>query len=466
MTPTLRKHQLASVKFDAKHERVFDMSDAGTGKTAVRIAAFSARRRKGGGCLLVLGPRSILKNAWEKDFRTFAPDMKVSIATAANREAAFKITADAYVTNHDAAKWLVKQKASFWDRFDEIVIDESTAFKHYTAQRSRAACKIVNHFKRRSLLTATPTSNGVLDIWHQAFLLDNGKRLGSSYFSFRNTVCRPEQVGRDPRAIKWNDIPGAEEAVFGLLDDITVRHELDKCADIPPNHEFVVEYDIPPKVRKTYDQMLKSQLVLLLNRTAGDIILGKPGAYKTVTAINAAAVFTKLSQICSGAVYGEDGKHVLVDTGRYELITDLAEQRQHSLVFFLWKHQRDELIREFTSRGLSHCVLDGNTTDRERGSMVQLYQAGRYRIMLAHPQSAAHGLTLTKGTATIWSSPTYNLEWMKQGSLRQRRIGQKQKTETIIVLAPRTIEEDIYEKLLKKDSKMTGLLDLFGSLKC
>jgi SNF2 family DNA or RNA helicase len=81
-----------------------------------------------------------------------------------------------------------------------------------------------------------------------------------------------------------------------------------------------------------------------------------------------------------------------------------------------------------------------------------------YRIILAHPQSAAHGLTLTKGTASIWASPTYNLEHYQQGFRRIYRAGQTQKTETIVIVAENTIEERVWEALQNKKVKMDELL--------
>ncbi len=93
--------------------------------------------------------------------------------------------------------------------------------------------------------------------------------------------------------------------------------------------------------------------------------------------------------------------------------------------------------------------------------MVQGYQAGVYQTMFAHPKSAAHGLTLTKGTATIWSSPTDDLEIFVQGSKRQHRMGQTEKTETIVVVAKDTFDEKVYNNMLSKDARMTNLLDLF-----
>ena len=87
-------HQAVSIKHDAVNPLVFDMSDAGTGKTFVRIMGFSARRAKRGGCMIVLAPRTLLRAAWANDFHTFAPHLKISVAPAEVREDAFNVDAD------------------------------------------------------------------------------------------------------------------------------------------------------------------------------------------------------------------------------------------------------------------------------------------------------------------------------------------------------------------------------------
>jgi SNF2 family DNA or RNA helicase len=166
----------------------------------------------------------------------------------------------------------------------------------------------------------------------------------------------------------------------------------------------------------------------------------------------------------SGAVYDNESKYHVLDTGRYEMILDMIEQRSHSLVFFHWKHQREQLSQLADKRGLAYCVLDGNASDRERNEMIAGYQAGKFRVMFAHPRSAAHGLTLTKGTSTIWTGPTYDLELFEQGNKRQARIGQTEKTEVVVVIAKDTIEEKVYEMLTKKNVRMKNLLDLFASM--
>lgn len=425
-----------------------------TGKTRVQIELFAARRAAGGGAALVIAPKSLLRSAWEDDFKKFAPQVTVSVASADKREQAFNTPADVYVTNTDAVNWLVKQDAKFFKRFDTLIIDELSAFKHHTSGRSKAMNKIKKHFKYRYGLTGTPNSNTITDLWHQMFILDDGQRLGKSFYQFRNSTQTPEQVGPQANMLKWTDKPGAEIAVGGMIQDMVVRHKFEECIDIPANHEYSVPYHMPPKQAKLYQQFEKNAVAAL-------------SSGKVISALNAAGVMTKLMQIASGASYSEglEGEdYVSIDTSRYELVADLAEQRDHSVVFFNWQHQKDHLITEFKKKGLTYAVIDGSTSDKARKEAVDLFQQGFYRVLLAHPQSAAHGLTLTKGTATIWASPTYNLEHWLQGNRRIYRAGQTQKTETIVVLAPGTVEDKVFQKLSDKNVRQTSMLSFLQSM--
>lgn len=448
----LWKHQKTSIAFGDKNPRMLDLSDPGTAKTRVQLELFAKRRRKRGGAALVLAPKTLLKSAWGNDASEFVPDMKYSLCFADKREKYFGVDADLYITNIDAVNWLVKQKPAFFKKFDTLVIDEITAFKHHTSARSRAVNKIKKYFHYRAGLSGTPNSNTICDIWHPALIIDDGKRLGTSFYGFRSNVCIPEQVGPSAQMVKWVDKDGAEEAVFDLLSDITIRHKFEDCIDIPPTHKATVMYDMPPAQMKAYLEMEKTQMLALKQAKA------------SVLAINAATVTTKLLQIASGAVYESPDKYHIIDTGRYEMVMDLVGGRKHPIVFFLWKHQRDELVKEAIKRKLRFCVIDGTASDAQRSEMVRAYQAGFYDVMFAHPKTAAHGLTLTKGTSIIWPSPTYDLEWFSQANKRQARAGQTEKTEIIIVLANGTIETKVYEKLLIKNARMGNLLDLFAEV--
>jgi len=429
-----------------------DLSDPGTGKTRVQIDLFAQRRQAGGKCALVLAPKSALEATWEGDFNKFQPELTVSVCYANKREQSFlEVPADVYITNTDATRWLAKQKPEFFKKFDTLIIDEASAFKHRTSQRSRSLKKIVKHFKYRYTLTGTPNANSILDIWHQALVVDDGARLGQSFMAFRAAMATPVQVGPAANMVRWDDKPGAAEAVSDLLSDITVRYVFEDCHDIPPNHIYTKSFSLAPAQLASYIDMEKNAVLEMEN---GNVI----------NAVNAAALVTKLLQISSGAVYGGEGESVHIDDTRYQLITDLVADRRHSLVFFNWTHQSEALQRHFKAAGITCGVLDGHTTARQRAALVEDYQKGYYRVLLAHPQTAAHSLTLTRATSTIWSSPTYNLEHFLQGNRRIYRAGQTEKTETILIEAKHTIEPTVYKKLSAKNVKQLDFLRFIKDL--
>ena len=443
MKITEMKHQTQSLKFMEKRKVVFDMSDPGTGKTYVEIKDFVRQHKKDKKAMLVVCPKSLMVAAWANDIKKFAPHLKVSVARADNRKEALNANADVYIINTDGVKELLKYAKPFWKKFGRLVVDESTTFKHHTSQRSKALAKTVKYFEWRRLMSGTPTSNGICDLWHQVFLLDGGARLGKSFFAFRSACCVPEQVGPSANHLKWVDREGIEVQVGMLIEDIVIRHKFEECVDIPPNHKYSVNFQLTTKHRKVYEELKDQSIAFLRNNNS-------------VTAVNKAVLAQKLLQVASGAVYDDAGGHTAIASERYELALDLVEARKHTIVFYTWEHQLTELVKEAKSRKVSYAVWNSNHPEIETE-----FQSGKYQVLFAHPQSAGHGLTLTKGTATIWASPTYNLEHFLQGLKRVHRISQKFATETIVIVAEDTADEKAYLSLMNKDAKMTALLGEF-----
>jgi SNF2 family DNA or RNA helicase len=443
--PPLFKHQEDTVEFFLRTPRVLCFSDAGTGKT--RSVIESIRAQKHLGKTLILAPKSILEPAWGNDIRKFAPELTYSVARAHNRRQGFDANVDVIITNFDAVQWLfeeVKKKGRKLDMFYMVVMDESTAFKNSSAQRSKKLAAMIDNFSHRIALTGTPAPNTILDIWHQAYLIDGGERLGKSFYKFRGVACEPENPFASFKT--WKDKPGIKEAVADLLSPIVIRHKLEDCLDIPENHVVEYTFQLNATARAAYKQMVKESLL--------DCDLG------AITAAQAGVLASKLSQIASGAVYGDENTTILLGEERTELIVQLIEERDQCVVAFLWKHQRNALQAAFEKAGIAYGVIDGEATDKQREAAVADFQAGNLKVILAHPQSAGHGLTLTRGTTTIWASPTYNAEFYAQFNARIYRATQTKRTTTIHIVAEDTIDSDVYKKLLNKHMNMLDLLAL------
>lgn len=433
-------HQEESIKFLKTRKEVFDQSDAGTGKTLVEIMDFVQRHKKDGKRLLVLCPKSLMRAAWYQDIGKFAPHLRVSLCYANKRKESLAADADVFVVNVDGVKDLVKiTDKAFWKKFGTLVIDESDAFMHHTSQRSKAAAKIRDHFEYVRLLSATPQGNTICDQWHQYYLLDKGKRLGKSFFGFRSACCTPEQSGPKAAHLTWTDKPDIELVVAELVKDITIRHKFENCVDIPPIHTYTMSFELDKKHMAAYNEMKDEALMIIKD--------------EVITAVNAAVVAQKLLQIASGAVYDGNGKYVKVASERYELVLDLVCDRPHTVVFYTWEHQLEELVAEAKKRKIEWVVWNP-----DEPTIVDDFQAGKYRVIFAHPASAAHGLTLTKATTVIWASPTFNVRHFIQGTKRIHRIGQKQKTENIIVIAEGTADEKAFESMQRKEANLIKFL--------
>jgi SNF2 family DNA or RNA helicase len=292
-------------------------------------------------------------------------------------------------------------------------------------------------------MSGTPTPQGIIDIWSQIFMVDEGQRLGNSFYRFRNNTYTPEKKGA---FTTWKEKEGMAEAVADLIADITIRNRREDCMDLPPNHIVHRRISLSPTHMRKYQELKKRALVEL---ETGD-----------VSAVNAAVLLTKLLQLASGAVYDEFGEPHLVSTDRYELIADLVDERDCTVVFFMWAHQRTWLEKEFAARGLSCEVIDGSVSSKKRESAVAKFQNGELRVILCQIQSAAHGITLTRGATTIFASLTYNAEYFEQAKARIDRGGQTRPTETILITAEGTVENELYSKLMDKTFKMTNLLEI------
>ena len=437
------EHQKVTTDFIKDNNRCLITSDPGTGKTRSVLDAIVDRESR----TLVLAPLSILEASWGDDILKFTPDLSYAVAYAKNREKAFKSDARVVITNHDAVKWILKSK-HLLDGFDTLVIDEFTAFKNKDSQRSKAMLKLSTLFENRIAMSGTPNSNGICDVWHPALIVDEGERLGRRFYSFRASVCTPRFNGF---ANEWVQKDNAEETVAAALSDINIRYELTECIDMPPQTVRTMYVTLPKKIMNQYKTLSEDSV----------LYTGKA----TINAVHAGSKVKKLLQLCTGSVYDEHGDVQSIHSERYDLVMQLVSQRAQSLVAFNWKHEQRYMVELADKLGIKHATIDGSVAAHKRKEIVDRLQAGQLQVVFCHPQSAGHGLTMTKAKTVIWASPTYNAEHYQQFNRRIYRAGQTEKTEVIQIAARDTWEPDVYAKLEGKVERMDELLGILNKLK-
>lgn len=444
--PPLFKHQKETADFIVPKPSTFVTSTPGTGKTRSLLEVHSQTPHK----TLVISPKTIMEPAWGQDLDLFYPNIEYGIFDRKHQNKPFYFqdlfeNHEIVIINHDAVHDVLTKAKPYLKDYDRLVYDEFTAVKNRTAARSKATEKLAHEFEYKTLLSGSPTPRDLCDIWHPAFILDGGQRLGSNFFAFRNAICQPVAKGYHQQFVEWEILPGAVEEVAHTLRDITIRHELEDVVEMPDRIYRPMVIKMPAKLRKAYNEM---KTMAILELESGNI-----------SAVNKAVLQTKLLQICGGSIYDNNGDAKLLHTDKYNLITQLVKEREASLVFFIWRHQRDIMVKLFKKAGIEAAVIDGHTTQTQRGQIVKDFQNGKYDVVLLQPAAAAHGLTLTRSTTTIWASPTYNYEHFIQANHRDYRIGQKKKSEVIMVQYENTLEQSVYnDNLASKKQNQDRLL--------
>jgi SNF2 family DNA or RNA helicase len=141
-----------------------------------------------------------------------------------------------------------------------------------------------------------------------------------------------------------------------------------------------------------------------------------------------------------------------------ELVEELSGKP--ALVAYEFDHERERLQERFPN---APYIGGGVPANRFREIEIA-WNKGEIPVLLAQPQSVAHGLNLMGTSAhVIWYTVTWNLELYEQLIRRVWRQGQK---ETVIVhhiTARKTVDEVVLKCLNKKDQTQSRLLDALKS---
>lgn len=397
--------------------------------------------------VLVIGPLRVCASVWPEERRKWDGldflKMSVMVGSAKQREAALRTPADIYVINRENVKWLIdllEKRHMPWP-FDMVVIDELSSFKNHQSQRWKALRKVRPQIRRMVGLTGTPASNGLMDLWAETFLIDKGVRLGRFIGRYREAYFRA--AGMNPyTGVVYNYIPlpGAEEAIYSKIYDISVSMKALDYLDMPEQVTVNHYVDMEPAERDLYDAM-KKELLVEVNG-------------ETIDAANAAVLSGKLLQMANGALYNADREIRVIHDRKLEMLGDLIEQAngQNVLVAYWYQHDH-ERIREYLTE------LGYKPRDLKSDQDIADWNAGKIQVALISPASAGHGLNIQRGGhILIWFSLVWSLELYQQTNARLWRQGQKEVVTIHHIGCKGTVDEDVLSALKRKDTTQQNLI--------
>ena len=436
--------QRVTASFLCLHPRAFVLSDMGTGKTlaALWAADFIMHCDPGTRCLVV-APLSTLRRVWsDAIFENLLGrrDCVVLHGERAKRRALLDEPHDFYIINPEGLEIIASELAQRTD-IRIAICDEASMFKDRTTRRHAVARKLIVPMDYVWLMTGTPTPNAPTDAYGLAKLVNGAQ--GESFASFRNrTMMQLSQF-------MWRPRVGAHNEVHRLLQP-AVRFAISDCIDLPPCTTQRREVDLSPAQAKAYRDLKRDY-----------VLMTKQGP---ITAVNEAVLRLKLIQISAGAIYGEGREVNHIDCApRIKALREVMEECNEKIIIFAPLTSVISLLSK-ELHDYPHAIIrgssDGGPTEKERAEIIAAFMGqGNPRVLIAHPRTMAHGLTLTAATTVIWYAPVDSTELYLQANKRIDRPGQTKAT-TIVQLTSTSIETEIFRRLEMNESLQGALLSL------
>jgi SNF2 family DNA or RNA helicase len=459
MTPDdFRAYQVQAARFCLRNGCAGLFLDMGLGKTAIIETVIRKLKLKGSKPALVVGPIRVIKTVWRQEAKLWthlADELTFSMVrgTDAQRQAALATRADVYLVNPEMLKWLFDELGDRLEGFfDVLVIDESSMYKNAGTKRFTTLRHKLHHFKYRYVLTGTPTPNSLWEIWTQVYILDLGKRLGTSFNRFKWRFFAPD----DYTMRKWTARPGAHEYIYKTVGDLIMRLDGDDYNHMPQMIENKIWVELPNDARAMYDDM---EMELMAGVDAG-----------SVTAANAGVASMKCRQIANGVVYlddEEDGtrshkeSHHVHSAKLTALEEALDEIHEPVIVVYQFRHEL-ELIKH---RLISNTIHDWRRVEvlsesEDVEKTIEDWNAKKIDVLLLQPASGGHGLNLQHGGHVfIWFSLTWSLEQYQQTIARLYRQGQTKPVIVHKIMASNTIDESLDGALRSKERGQLALLN-------
>ena len=340
---------------------------------------------------------------------------------------------EVYVINRENVDWLVDFYKTKWP-FDMVVIDESSSFKNPSSKRFRAMRRILPYTSYMVLLTGTPSPNGLLDVWAQMYMVDFGQALGRTITAYKQRFFETDYMG-----YKFTPREGSAQKIHDLMAPHVIHMSAEDYLELPDRIDLIERVEMEPEAQRKYKDFEKSLLAELPN---GEI----------VEAMTAAVLANKLLQYANGCMYTDENRNWSeIHAEKLDRLAEIIEDNpnENLLVAYNYKFDLERLLKRFP---------DAKVLDKQQ-STIDDWNAGKTKLLLAHPASAGHGLNIQLGgSVIIWFGMNWSLELYQQFNARLHRQGQARNVRIMHIVSKGTIDERVLAVLNSKNKTQANLL--------
>ena len=434
----LHSYQLAAVDFILKKKRCQLWLQMGMGKSVSTLTAitdlldsFSVSK------VLVIAPLRVANSVWKQEGENWQHlnSLRIVVCTGSEKQRLQRLQSDAdvYVINRENVAWLCDLYQKRWP-FDCIVIDEASSFKSASAQRFKSLKRVLPQTSHMVLLTGTPSPNGLMDLWAQCYLVDFGAALGKTMTAYKQRFFESDFMG-----YKFTPREGADDNIKSLVAPYTLSMRVEDYLDMPDYLPSIMGVDIGAKALKQYSEF-------------EDNLFAEFKGHE-IEAQSAAVLANKLLQFANGAMYVDEHKnYVEIHNEKLEALAELLDDNPTENLLVAYNYQTD--LERLQKRFPFATVLDKNP------DTIKAWNAGKIKMLLAHPASAGMGINLQHGGSVIvWFGLSWSLEYYQQFNCRLYRQGQTKPVRIIHLVSSGTIDERVVSVLNNKAASQNDLMN-------
>jgi len=449
------------------------LMDRGTGKTKVAIDTFSFLYKHDLiDAVLIIAPNEvhtrwitehlpkdlhedILPTAlyWEgpKKRKEYVSRLRALIDPSKKELKIFSINIEAIITTKASA--LIKKYLEV-NRVITI-IDESTRIKTPKTKRTKAAIRIGKKSDYRRILTGNEITNTPFDVYSQFRFLKYNFWYQHNFFLFKHYFGEFEErfTWRNGRKNIFENVVGYKNLgeIKQRIEHCTYRIKKSQCLDLPPKIYETIKIELNAEQRKIY-QELKDELCSTYDGQSIDII-------------NMLSLTVRHRQI-TGGYFPESAAMIGKSNPKIDAILyDLEDIDQEAII--IWAVFVSEIKGLYAALSKKYDNVEtyyGATTTKDRMRIINNFQAGKVKVLIANPETAGTGLNLQRSNLHYYFSNSFKPEPRWQSEDRSHRDGQHWPVLYKDIIANNTIDVTIINALKSKTELSAVLSKPLGEL--
>ena len=322
-----------------------------------------------------------------------------------------------------------------------VIVDESSYIKGPTSIRTRRITYLSKKAKFKLIMTGTPVSQGLVDLYSQFNFLSSSILGYLSFYAFRAKHIVYHEKFKD----KIKDYVNVEY-ISRRIKPYVYQVTKDECLDLPPKIFQTFYFELKKQQRLIYEQ-IKQEFLSEVSLESG------------FNSVEVLKLFNKLQQVACGFIKYKDEKgKISTETCshcRTDILVDIIKQIPPQNKIIIWakyKHDIEQIVEALTCyfSKEEYSLFHGGILPKKRESELSKFKNGTARFLISTPSCGGFGLTLNESSYTIFYSQSFKYGDRIQAEDRNHRIGQNKKVTYINIVGKNTIDEIIMKSITQK----------------